>query len=268
MSSLGIGENDPSKLNESIETLLTQAIQSNAEALDPSIPAILAGHLSVDSAKTSSEISMMLGKDYVLLKSSIALPQFDYVALGHIHRHQELNIAPRVVYPGSLQRIDFGEEKDTKGFCVIDLDPSESPGKREQSYKFVEVNARKFLTIKSTITESDSNPTQTVINEITNYDVREAIVQVLIDTPASKYQEIDERLIRTSLEESHLVATIRKNLISESRNRLGKNFSEKIEPLEALETYLTERGVTGEKREILLNKGKLLISEHSQSNTL
>jgi hypothetical protein len=57
-------------------------------------------------------------------------------------------------------------------------------------------------------------------------------------------------------------------LISEARNRLGKDISEKIEPLEALETYLTERGVTGKKREQLLNKGKLLISEHSQSNTL
>ena len=268
MSSLGIGENDPSKLNETIETLLTQAIQANAESLDPSIPAVLSGHLSVDSAKTSSEISMMLGKDYVLLKSSIALPQFDYVALGHIHRHQELNVSPRVVYPGSLQRIDFGEEKDTKGFYVIDIDPTESPGKRERSYKFVEVNARKFLTIRSTISDSDPNPTQTVINEITHYDVQEAIVQVLIDTPASKYQDIDEKLIRYSLEESHFVATIRKNLISESRNRLGKNLSEKIEPLEALETYLSERGVIGEKRERLLNKGKLLISEHPQSNTL
>ena len=236
MSSLGIGENDPSKLNETIETLLTQAIQANAESLDPSIPAVLSGHLSVDSAKTSSEISMMLGKDYVLLKSSIALPQFDYVALGHIHRHQELNISPRVVYPGSLQRIDFGEEKDTKGFCVIDIDPTESPGKRERSYKFVEVNARKFLTIRSTISDSDPNPTQTVINEITHYDVQEAIVQVLIDTPASKYQDIDEKLIRYSLEESHLVARFRKNFICESRNRLGMNLSEKIDPLEALES--------------------------------
>ena len=98
--------------------------------------------------------------------------------------------------------------------------------------------------------------------------MQEAIVQVLIDTPASKYQDIDEKLIRYSLEESHFVATIRKNLISESRNRLGKNLSEKIEPLEALETYLSERGVIGEKRERLLNKGKLLISEHPQSNTL
>ena len=268
MSSLGIGDNNPSQLNESIETLLTQAIQANAEALDPSIPAVLSGHLSVDSAKTSSETSMMLGKDYLLLKSSIALPQFDYVALGHIHRHQELNLSPRVVYPGSLQRIDFGEEKDTKGFCVIDIDPTESPGKRERSYKFVEVNARKFLTIKSTISDEDPNPTQTIISEIANHNVQEAIIQVLIDTPASKYQDIDEKLIRGALEESHFVATVRKNLISESRNRLGKDISEKIEPLEALETYLTERGVTGKKREQLLNKGKLLISEHSQSNTL
>ena len=67
MSSLGIGDNNPSQLNESIETLLTQAIQANAEALDPSIPAVLSGHLSVDSAKTSSETSMTVSYTHLTL---------------------------------------------------------------------------------------------------------------------------------------------------------------------------------------------------------
>ena len=61
----------------------------------------------------------MLGSDHVLLRSSVALPQFDYVALGHIHKHQVIGQNPHVVYSGSIQRIDFGEENDEKGFCVL-----------------------------------------------------------------------------------------------------------------------------------------------------
>mgnify|MGYP001445827238 CR=1 FL=1 len=83
-------------------------------SLNPDIPAVLAGHVSIDSAKTSSEKSMMLGKDYILLKSSINNKKLDYIALGHIHKHQILNANPMVVYPGSLERVDFSEENDTK----------------------------------------------------------------------------------------------------------------------------------------------------------
>ena len=33
---------------------------------------------------------MMLGNDHVLLASSLHRPELEYVALGHIHKHQVL----------------------------------------------------------------------------------------------------------------------------------------------------------------------------------
>ena len=108
----------PEQINENIQESLTRIIQNNAQSLDPEIPAILAGHVTVSQATTSSEQSMMLGRDHVLLKSAVTLPQLDYVALGHIHKHQILGMLPHVVYAGSLQRIDFGEENDDKGYCL------------------------------------------------------------------------------------------------------------------------------------------------------
>ena len=104
------------QINEEIQRMIDSAIRVQVEGLDYAIPAVLAGHVTISQSTLASEQTMMLGHDHVLLNSSVALPQFDYVALGHIHRHQVLSQDPHVVYAGSLQRVDFGEEKDEKGF--------------------------------------------------------------------------------------------------------------------------------------------------------
>ncbi|MDP6713984.1 MAG: exonuclease SbcCD subunit D, partial [SAR202 cluster bacterium] len=132
----------PDQINENIQESLTRIIQNNVEALNPTIPAVLAGHVTVGQATTSSEQSMMLGRDHVLLKSAVTLPQLDYVALGHIHKHQILGSLPHVVYAGSQQRIDFGEENDDKGYCVVDLDPTAPQGTRMTKFEFRQVEPR------------------------------------------------------------------------------------------------------------------------------
>ena len=260
-----IDESDESLSNEdlkaSIEEKITTAVKHLAKSLDPTIPSVLAGHVSVDSATTSSEKSMMLGKDYVLLKSAIALPELDYIALGHIHKHQILNTSPKIVYPGSLQRIDFGEEKDVKGFCAITLDTSQTLQNRETSFNFIPVNARKFVTIRIDINDSEHNPMDKIFRSIDTYEIENAIVQVFIETPANKSQDINETKIRSYLANAHFVATVRKNIITESRNRLGKSLSESIAPVEALSAYLDERQLPDEKKKILLERGKSLIEE-------
>ena len=156
----------PDEINQAIQKILADTIRVQADALDPDVPALFAGHVSVGDARTSSEQWMMLGRDHVLLKSDVALPQFDYVALGHIHRHQILGRDPLVVYSGSLERIDFGEEDDEKGFCVVDLDPQKPAGLRQRDFQFRQVSARSFLTISVDILPQDPDPTGTVVNSI------------------------------------------------------------------------------------------------------
>ena len=251
----------PEEVNEAIQKRLADAIRLQAERLDQETPTVLAGHVSVSQATTSSEQSMMLGRDHVLLKSDVALPQFDYVALGHIHKHQILGREPHVVYSGSLQRIDFGEEKDDKGFCMVDLDPKGPPGQRLRDFEFRNVDARNFVTISATVPPGDLNPTATVVNSIMASHFEGAIVRVMITVPAELEGHIQDEAVRSALEGAHYVASISKEVTEQARSRLGQAYSPALEPREALRLYLQSRDVPADRAEILARRAEQLMED-------
>ena len=78
---------------------------------DPTLPTILTAHASVQGATYGAERTVMLGADLVLPGGLVKDPRLDYVAMGHIHKPQNLNEGghPPVIYPGSIERVDFGE---------------------------------------------------------------------------------------------------------------------------------------------------------------
>ena len=112
-----------------LDTALQNAMIANIGALAaqvgqrPDVPAILVGHFSVNEASHGSEQNIMIGRDAAIPRSILADPAFRYVALGHIHKHQSLNtdLQPPVLYSGSIERIDFGEEHEAKGFVVAEI---------------------------------------------------------------------------------------------------------------------------------------------------
>ena len=251
----------PEQVNEAIQQALTDLIRARADEMDPSVPAVFAGHVSVGEARTGSEQSMLLGRDHVLLKSNLALPQFDYVALGHIHKRQELGDNPPVVYAGSLQRVDFGEEQDDKGFYVVDIDPAAPQGRRVTGFDFHEVDARRFLTVSVDIARDDPDPTATVIGAITSKYFDGAIVRVMVRIPADLAGHLRDADIRGALEGAHFIAAISRELVTESRTRLGDADTQTLEPREALERYLDSRGVPTDRARLLLRHAAQLMED-------
>ncbi|MFC2070973.1 exonuclease SbcCD subunit D [Chloroflexota bacterium] len=253
------------QINERMQQVLTRQIASHASKLDPSIPAVLAAHVGVASATVGSERLMAIGQEHFLLPGNIANPAFDYIALGHIHKHQVLNENPPVVYAGSLERVDFGEENDEKGFYTVDIEPGEQTGRRKVSYEFHRIEGRRFQTVNVTITAEDIDPTATVLKAI-NPDgeerIRDAVVRLQISLPTEAEGQIRDSEIRDALKGAYN-STVSKDVERETRLRLGQTAAEEIAPIEALKTYL-EANYTPERAKVLLEYGEKLIQGETE----
>ena len=223
----------PDEINERMESILSGCLDREIANLDADIPAVLAAHACLSSVTYGSERSMIIGHDYVLLQSNVTRPEFSYVALGHIHKKQVLGDDPPVVYPGSLQRIDFGEEDDEKGFFVVDI----SAG-RQTTYEFQPVKARRFLTIKVNIGPQETEPTAAVLREIGRRDVTDSIVRVQISVPEHLDHLLSDAEIRKALTDAFNIAAVARDVQRENLPRMPVSSIEELEPIEALKAYL------------------------------
>ena len=248
---------DFNQINQKLQQVLTNVILAHAEKLDPKLPAILAAHVWVAGAVVGSERQMALGQEHGILLSNIANPAFDYVALGHVHKQQVLNTNPPVVYSGSLERVDFGEEEDDKGFYLVDIDASHE--KRQVAFEFHAVHCRRFLTIDVDI--KDTDPMVTVLAAIAQQEnrIKDAIVRLNINLPATMEGQLRDSDLRNALKEAYYV-TIARNVSRESRLRLGK-WAEEITPLDALKAYLESKKVSPERAKLLLEYGEKMVGK-------
>ncbi len=248
------------QVRQALEERLTDGIEIKARELDPDVPAILTGHVTVNGATVGTERSMMLGQDHVLLVSALDRPQVEYVALGHIHKHQILRPdPPMVVYSGSLQRVDFSEEGDEKGFCVVDLDPTAPQGRRMTNFEFHKLDARNFVTVDVSVELQDADPTATVVRAIARKDITGSVVRVRISLAAETDARLRETEIRAALEPAHFIASISREVAGARRTRISPTEGEDLQPMQALGLYLDSRSIEGERREKIMRKAEELI---------
>ena len=251
-----------------LEAELLRRVASWLEAvpgkLDPELPAILTFHGSVANATYGAERSVMLGNDLVLAPSFLAQPGIQYVALGHIHRHQTLGQHPPTVYPGSIERIDFSEETEQKGVVLVELEP----GDEYARWRFVPLQARPFVTIKVDLTGS-SDPAERIAVAIQKRPIAAAVVRLLLTATPEQRPHLDENTLRHQLEEAgaHVVASIAIDVQRTERTRYSAVASELQEGLtarRALEIYLETSNVAPARREQLLAAADLLLKAEQE----
>jgi exonuclease SbcD len=237
-----------------VQQLVAENIQALAAQVDPSLPAILAGHFSVSEARFGSERVVMLGRDVVVLRSVLADPIWDYVALGHVHRHQELNDGqhPPIVYCGSLERIDFGEEMEPKGFVVAEV------RRGHTEWQFQPVEARRFVTIRADVRD-EADPLAALLAAIARHDVADSVVRVFVQARPEQEGLIRDADVRRALSAAYSVAGVSKEIERAYRQRLGGESPEGLTPAELLARYLESRGTPPQRIEILLQHAEEIL---------
>jgi exonuclease SbcD len=216
------------QMRSRIEGICTDIITRFAEQIDPEVPAILVAHITAAGAVYSSERLATIGKDPVLTTGTLAHPAFDYVALGHIHKFQDLNPNghPPVVYAGSVERVDFGEEKEEKGFCIVTINDLSEEGRedtdnalplfsdrhpqkrrRETTYRFLHTPARPFVTIRVSAGEGEEVG-EAITKAIKKHDLNEAITRVIYTVGEGQPVSLDLKDVHHALQDAFLVSSI------------------------------------------------------------
>lgn len=238
---------DPDALNKELLNMVESFIDNSLKKVDPSMPLILTAHASVQGAVFSTEKEIMLGQDVVYPKTMLTDERVDYVAMGHIHKYQVLTQQrPPIIYPGSLERIDFGEERDPKGFVTVDIEEAATPGgHREVRHTFHEVAARPFRTIK--VNADCDFPTEEVLRRIEERatQIEGAVVRLIIETTPEHQSELRQDEIRQALNAlKPAFMSVTTNYTRVHRMRMGDQVIEQMSPREALAIYLQNREST------------------------
>ena len=245
------------EVNEMLVDKLRPVLEAEIRRCDRDIPTILLGHLMADRANLGAEKFLAVGKGFTIPISMLTRPELDYVALGHVHKHQNLNPSndPPVVYPGSIERVDFSEEKEDKGYVLL----SAQAGKVD--WEFCTLPARPFLTIEIDVSQKE-DPLEAVLEAIARQEIEDKVVRFIYKLRSEQLDLINISAIDRALQSTHSYS-IRPELVSQlARPRLPElGVGNTLDPLEALTTYLDNREDLKDIKKDLISAAEVLLNQ-------
>ncbi len=239
------------KYSESIGGFARQIREANDD-----IPTILLGHFWVNGATLSHWQAGYFSRDEAQVSlSDLTDTAFDYVALGHIHKHQDLSKhhQPHVVYSGSPDRIDFGEKDEDKGFVYLTL------RKGGAEYEFVRVpQSRPLLEID--VDADCDEPTEKIVATIKRHSLRNAIVKLSYRIGADRASLVRERELKEALAPAFMIVSIQRRVQREGTLR-SREFTEGKSPRENLSLFIDKNATWQPHKQKLLEMAEPLFSE-------
>jgi exonuclease SbcD len=259
---LGVRGGDPGEVYAEVEKRIAELVETWLAQADPGLPTVLTAHASVQGAKYGTERTVMLGADLVLPGSLVRDPRLDYVALGHIHKPQNLNEGahPPIIYPGSIERVDFGEARDDKFFIIAEVEKGQT---RVDWRQLSEV--RPFIDRYLCLDSHENIDARLRAALPSSEQLAGAIVRLVIDYPREWEPMIDDSALREYVAgcfEFHLV----KRPQIESRIRLPEDQAVgSLDPLELLDLYWRASHTDGKEIEALNQLASEVIEEAARN---
>lgn len=106
------------------------------------LPTVMAAHLLIRGADIGRGTYCLTEAEDIPVERG-DLPAWDYVALGHIHKAQDMG-HPNIRYSGSIERMDLGEAGDHKGAVLVEV-----AGRGKVTHRTIELAATPFASIEA-----------------------------------------------------------------------------------------------------------------------
>jgi exonuclease SbcD len=264
-----------------IDDAVAQTIRSLGPDVDQSLPAVFVGHCHVNQAEVGEASSLFGVSDVEVPLSTLTSGQpFAYYALGHIHKRQVLGTDPFVAYPGSLERMDFGEGDridvardgsvnrrpgEPKGFYRFDLGGPSWQLLSEPT--FVEVDARRYITLRLGDIDTE-RPTEDIAARVGHARANgvvldDAFVRISGIVETSDRSRVSSSAVRDAITEAYDVV-----LALESRTAAlvrDPRFAQRMTETQALDHYIETRSDWTDDADELRRLGRELIAEVLES---
>lgn len=260
-SNLAVEGSSIQDISVSVRDRLGQILDMLIQRLNPELPAVLMSHFSLIGAVPGSEKAIMLGREVTLPAGFFARPELDYVALGHIHKHQILYEKPPVVYCGSIDRVDFNEEREDKGFVEVSLK------KGDASYEFIKLNTRPFRTFY--VDATGGQPFEEVVKAIEDEVLDDAIVKIRVKLKSHDISHLREReLYRILRDRAFYVAGIEKDIVSDLSHLRHPGITEKMDIRQAISEYISKKQEYRDIDQELIKVNDQLIQELKEEGAI
>lgn len=222
---------------------------------DPSLPSILMSHYTVPGCNTESGQTQFLTQfEPVLLPETLDAAGFDLVALGHIHRPQQISTCKNTFYSGAINAFNFNDEGQERGFWIHEfpdapaLDVITDPPIPAVKHTFYKTPAREFLTMRFTQTDIDGINAGALDDVAHNWwkwdnSVEGKIVRVLYTCTEDAHKAFNRSLLEKQLysDGAFWVSEISPEQVTVGTNK--DELSEKTDPEKNLRLYLDEKGL-------------------------
>ena len=235
MANLEMSAENPEEIYSNIESRISDLIDGWLAESDPSLPIILTAHASIEGAKFGGERLVMLGNDLVLSGSLVKNKKLNYVAMGHIHKPQDVNNGqqPPVIYPGSIERVDFGEAAEERFFVIAHVEA----GKDTQVDWRKLTGTRPFVDCRARLQSGDDANEILLAALPSQKKMQDAIVRLVVEYPREMDALIDEAALRKHTEKTFEFHFVKRPQM-ETRVRLPEDQSvSSLSPLELLDVY-------------------------------
>ena len=230
---------------------------------EPGVTSILSTHFTVPGCNMESGQTALFAQfEPVIYPDTLKAADFDLVALGHIHRPQQLPEAGRAVfYCGSITGLNFNDENQPRGFYIHDIDDD-----GEAWSEYVETPYREFETIR--LGEDDVRAMLSAERVVVPDRLKGKIVRVLYTCSDETNKAFNKAVLEKRLYDGGVfyVSEITPEEITTSVNRdelHGDN-----SPEQNLAEYLAEKEKSPEDAQRIIELARPIISEAMEKGRL